>query len=113
MTSRSSDELPDRPMTDNGPAFPSLEQCVESIDAAYERLGHRLGWRFLAGPRRTFTDRARFGFITLNPGGTHEDPEHPRSSSENGSAYWIESWKGYPPGTAPRCFRHQVLVKRA
>ena len=99
-------------MTDNGPAFPSLEHCVESIDEAYKRLGHRLGWRFLAGSRRTFTDRARFGFITLNPGGTHEDPEHPRSSSENGSAYWIESWKGCPPGTAPLQRQIQELFNR-
>ena len=81
-------------MIDNGAVFPSLEHCVDSIDAAYERLGHRLGWRFLTGPRRTFTDRTPFGLITLNPGGTHEDPEHPRSSSEKGSAYWIESWEG-------------------
>ena len=80
-------------MNDNRQSLPSLEQCVESIEAAYARLGHQLGWRFLVGPRRTFTADTRFAFITLNPGGKHENLAHPRSSSENGSAYWIESWK--------------------
>ena len=99
-------------MIDNGAVFPSLEHCVESIDAAYERLGHRLGWRFLTGPRRTFTNRTPFGLITLNPGGTHEEPEHPRSSSEKGSAYWIESWKGIRPGKAPLQLQVQELISR-
>ena len=96
-------------MNDNRPSLPSLEQCVESIEAAYARLGHQLGWRFLVGPRRTFTADTRFAFITLNPGGKHENLAHPRSSSENGSAYWIESWKGYPVGTAPLQFQIQGL----
>ena len=99
-------------MSDNHVDFPPLERCVESIDAAYRRFGHRLGWRFLAGPRRTFTPRTQFAFITLNPGGAHEDPDHPRSSSESGSAYWIESWKGHPPGTAPLQFQVQELFAR-
>ena len=92
--------------------MPRLEQCVESIEAAYARLGHQVGWRFLAGPRRTLTADTRFAFITLNPGGTHEDPAHPRSSSEDGNAYWIESWKGYPVGTAPLQFQVQELFAR-
>ncbi len=84
-------------MSDNSPDISALERRVESISAAYKRLG----WRFLAGPGRTFTSRTAFALITLNPGGAREDPDHLRTSSENGSAYWIESWKGYPPGTAP------------
>lgn len=102
-------------MSDHHPAFPSLpslEYCVESIEAAYAQLGHQRGWRFLAGPRRTFTASTRFVFITLNPAGTHEDPAHPRTSSENGSAYWIESWKGYPVGTEPLQFQVQELFAR-
>ena len=91
------------------PALPTLEHCVESIETAYRRLGHEIGWRFLAGPRRTFTTSTRFALVTLNPGGTHEDPAHPRASSENGSAYWIESWKGYPVGTAPLQIQVQQL----
>lgn len=50
--------------------------------------------------------------ITLNPGGAREDPDHPRTSSENGSAYWIESWKGYRPGTAPLQLQFQKLFAR-
>ena len=99
-------------MSDDSPDISALERRVETISAAYTRLGHRLGWRFLAGPRRTFTSRAPFALITLNPGGSHEDPDHPRTSSENGSAYWIESWKGYPPGTAPLQFQFQELFAR-
>ncbi len=99
-------------MNDNRPSLPSLEQCVESIEAAYARLGHQLGWRFLVGPRRTFTADTQFAFITLNPGGKHENLAYPRSSSENGSAYWIESWKGYPVGTAPLQFQIQEIFDR-
>ena len=102
-------------MSDHRPAYPSLpslEYCVESIEAAYARLGHQRGWRFLVGPRRTFTASTRFAFITLNPAGTHEDPVHPRASSENGSAYWIESWKEYPVGTEPLQFQVQELFAR-
>lgn len=102
-------------MSDHHPAFPSLpslEYCVESIEAAYAQLGHQRGWRFLAGPRRTFTASTRFAFITLNPGGTCEDPAHPRTSSENGSAYWIESWKECSAGTEPLQFQVQELFAR-
>ncbi|MDE0029283.1 MAG: HigA family addiction module antitoxin [Deltaproteobacteria bacterium] len=99
-------------MSDNSPDISAFERCVESINAAYTRLGHRLGWRFLAGPRRTFASHAPFALITLNPGGAREDPNHPRASSENSSAYWIESWKGCPPGTAPLQFQFQELFAR-
>ena len=99
-------------MSDDSPDISALEGRVESISAAYKRLGHRLGWRFLAGPRRTLTSRAPFALITLNPGGARENPDHPRTSSENGSAYWIESWKGCPPGTAPLQLQFQELFAR-
>lgn len=96
----------------NDPSMPRFGQCVESIEAAYARLGHQIGWRFLAGPRHTFTVDTRFGFVTLNPGGTHEDPAHPRASSEDGNAYWIESWKGYPVGMAPLQLEVRELFTR-
>ena len=96
----------------NHPSVPRLEQLVESIEAAYARLGHQIGWRFLTGPRRTLTANTRFAFITLNPGGTYEDPAHPRSSSEDGNAYWVESWEGKPVGRAPLQFQVQELFTR-
>ena len=99
-------------MSDDNPDISALEGRVESISAAYKRLGHRLGWRFLAGPRRTFTSRAPFALITLNPGGTRENPDHPRTSSEKGSAYWIESWKEKQPGKAPLQLQFQELFAR-
>ena len=112
MTSRFKRRVSRTPMRDSRSDFPSLERCIASIDAAYTRFGHRLGWRFLAGPRRTFTSRAEFALITLNPGGAHEDRDHPRPSSEKGNAYWIESWKGYPPGSAPLQLQVQELFSR-
>jgi hypothetical protein len=72
--------------------------AVAQIEAAYVRLGHRLGWRFLATPRRTLNRRARIAFITTNPGGRGVDPDHGEASCEAGSAYLHESWKGRPPG---------------
>ena len=77
----------------------SFEECVERIEQAYLDLGHPIGWRFLSGPRRTFSPSTRIAFLTLNPGGdTDPYPEHPQESSEPGSAYWMERWKGKPPG---------------
>lgn len=100
-------------MSDDSPDIAAdIDNRVESISAAYKRLGHRLGWRFLAGPQRTLTSRAPFALISQNPGGARENPDHPRTSSENGSAYWIESWKGYPPGKAPLQLQFQELFAR-
>jgi hypothetical protein len=73
---------------------------VAEIRAAYARLGHRLGWRFLATPRRTLARDARAAFLTLNPGGDRIDPTHGVESCEAGSAYVHERW-GFPPGASP------------
>ena len=99
-------------MNNNLSRLPSLERCVESIEAAYARLGHSLGWRFVTGPRRTFAVGTRIAFITLNPAGRAEDPAHPRANSEDGSAYWIESWEGCPAGAAPLQRQVQELFAR-
>src|SRR3954464_13905018 len=72
--------------------------AVAEIEEAYVRLGHRLGWRFLATPRRTLNRRARFALITANPGGRAVNPHHGVASCEPGSAYLHESWKQSPPG---------------
>ena len=84
----------------------SLKHCIARIEAAYDSLGHSRGWRFLTGPRCTFTSGARFAFITLNPAGKDADPAHPRASAEDGSAYWVESWNSGPAGGA--VLQHQV-----
>lgn len=52
-------------MSDDNPDISALKRRVESINAAHTRLGHRLGWRFLAGPRRTFASRDPFALVTL------------------------------------------------
>ena len=94
------------------PVRPTLDDCGQRIDAKYNELGHSLGWRFLGGPRRTFNGSTLFAIITLNPGGYAEDPAHPRLSSEAGSSYWIESWRGRRSGAAPLQRQVQELFVR-
>jgi hypothetical protein len=74
----------------------------EDIQTEYERLGFSQGWRFLTGPARNLTT-ARLAIVTLNPGGERdlEASLADRWSSEHGSAYRIESWRGQPAGAAP------------
>jgi hypothetical protein len=85
-----------------------LETFTDAIDAAYRRLGHTRGWRFLTGPRASFATSTRVAFVSLNPGGDSEPAEHPRASCEAGSSYWTESWVGHAPGQAPL----QIQVQR-
>ena len=78
-----------------------FEQCCSKIDSAYVQLGHTLGWRFLTGPQSAFVAHPKVALVTLQPSGSHDYPEHPRRSSEGGSAYIIESWDGLPAGADP------------
>jgi hypothetical protein len=78
---------------------------AEAIEAEHNRLGHRLGWRFLYGPVSTLTS-ATVAIISLNPGGAAF--EEPIWSCEQGSAYTSERWKGKPPGNE----NHQVQIRR-
>jgi len=98
--------------TEASAAFPSdlFERSVASTAEAYRKLGHTLGWRFLTGPKATLSPRTQIGLITLNPGGDHEPQEHPRASSEAGSAYQVESWPGYARGRSPLQFQIQAML---
>lgn len=78
-----------------------FDTSVIEIQDAYARLGHRLGWRFLATPRGTLCSDAKLAFVTLNPGGDGIDPAHGVESCEAGSAYVHESWGGCPAGVSP------------
>ena len=78
-----------------------FDACVAEIEAEYARLQHRLGWRFLGVPKRVLRGRSRIALVSLNPGGGHEPPEHPRASCEAGNWYTTESWAGYPVGESP------------
>lgn len=75
-----------------------FDNCCADIESAYRRLGHRLGWRFLSGPKATLSPASRIAFISLNPGGDYDSPDHPRESQEKGSAFLVESWDGKPAG---------------
>ena len=83
---------------------------VAEIRAAYARLGHRRGWRFLVTPRRTLASDAKVAFLTQNPGGKESDPTHGEASCEAGSAYIHEQWVGFPPGAAPLQRHQRVFV---
>jgi len=74
-----------------------FSECVRDIDVAYKELGHTLGWRFLSVSKTVLERPAKIAFITLNPGGDHEPPDHPRESCENGVSYLVENW-GASPG---------------
>ena len=76
-----------------------FDDCVSKIESAYKDLGHKLGWRFLSCPKANFNVDQKIALITLNPGGDEDDSdEYPQKSSENGSAYVVESWGGKPAG---------------
>jgi hypothetical protein len=71
-----------------------FEPLTSEIDAVYQRLGYREGWRFLYGPRSTLAPGTKVVFLGLNPGGsgaaawanrTFIKPEVPE-----GNAYRVE-----------------------
>lgn len=80
-----------------------------SIQREYDRLGYSLGWRFLTCPEAHAKNPEAL-IISLNPAGREE--HGPAWSQEAGSAYVVESWKGYPPGKAPLQIQIQKLVER-
>ncbi|NJL50337.1 MAG: hypothetical protein HC909_01070 [Blastochloris sp.] len=82
-------------------------EIIRDIDRAYAVSANRIGWRFLASPAETL-DGAEVAFIGLNPGGSHEPPDHPRFCVSCGSAYADERWGNFGPGQAP--LQRQVLA---
>ncbi|MBK9519673.1 MAG: hypothetical protein IPO09_20565 [Anaeromyxobacter sp.] len=87
-----------------------FDWAVKEIEQAYVQLHHRMGWRFLLSPRRTFVRGARTVLLSLHPGGNAEYPEQPKASCERGSAYLLESWHDRPPGQAPLQVQVQKLL---
>jgi hypothetical protein len=79
----------------------------QEIQDEHDRLGHRLGWRWLATPMSTLHS-ASVAIITLNPGGKYY--EAPILSCENGNAYFDESWKGRLAGSDPLQIQIQRLI---
>jgi hypothetical protein len=65
------------------------------IEAEHDRLGLKLGWRFLMCPEARLDD-ADVAIVTLNPGGTRRVDT--KWSQELGNAYQIESWGGAHSG---------------
>ena len=72
-----------------------FSSLVEEIEAAYDRLGHKHGWRFLYTPKRTLSSETKLATVGINPGGGAW--EEPSSSVEAGNAYRTEVWPGNGP----------------
>lgn len=73
-----------------------IVQAAE-IEKAYRRLGYRYGWRFITCPAANASS-AKLLLVSLNPAG--RAVHGPAWSQEAGSAYFVESWNGGPPGSA-------------
>jgi hypothetical protein len=69
---------------------PVLQQLPTRIQDAYDSLGHKLGWRFLATPAGTLAPETKLAFVGLNPAGSTYEP--PLFSTERGNAYRVERW---------------------
>ena len=68
----------------------TFASLVDEIEAAYSRLEHTLGWRFLYTSDRTFSPETQIALVPLNPGGKVREP--PKPSVEAGNAFWSERW---------------------
>lgn len=90
-------------------AMTSFDEMTAEIATAHDRLGHRLGWRFLYGPRRTLSPHARLAFVGLNPGGGVFEPPEP--SVEEGNAYRVQQWRNQP-GPTPLQVQIRKLYQR-
>jgi len=86
----------------------SFEQLVSDIDRAYNRLGHKLGWRFLNVSRDVLRQDPAIALITSNPAGNTIPNDHPTASCESGSSYLVESWHNKAPGAS----HLQIQVQR-
>lgn len=88
-----------------------FDDSVADIAAAYERLGHTLGWRFLNVSRAVLDAPVRIALITINPGGNSIPVDHPAESCEDGASYLVERWHNYPPGQATLQIQVQALFR--
>jgi hypothetical protein len=69
-----------------------FDATIRKIRRSYCGLGHKLGWRFLYSPAKTFSSKTRIWLIGTNPGGCHFERSKP--SVEKGNAYRVEPWDG-------------------
>lgn len=88
-----------------------FDSCATPIESKGRELGHRDGWRFLTGPRRTLCPSTELAFISLNPGGGAESAHQSGASYEEGSSYVTESWLNDLPGEAPLQRQGQALFR--
>lgn len=78
-----------------------FRECCDFIDSEYKRLGHTLGYRFLTCPQNLLTPDMKLLYLSQSPAGREDLKEHPRTSCEHGSPFFVESWDGAAPGMSP------------
>ncbi len=86
----------------------TLAVTPDRIEAAYQRLGYRIGWRFMTSPVASFCN-PKVLLVSLNPSGQVE--HGPRWSQEAGSAYVVEGWGGQRPGSDALQVQIQGLIR--
>ena len=77
-----------------------FRECCDFIDSEYKRLGHTLGYRFLTCPQNLLNPDMKLLYLSQSPAGEKDIKEHPRTSCEHGSPFFVESWDGDTPGTS-------------
>ena len=77
-----------------------FKECCDFIDAEYKRLGHTLGYRFLTCPQNLLNPDMKLLYLSQSPAGGTDIKEHPKTSCEYGSPFFVERWDGKEAGTS-------------
>ncbi|MCI7373507.1 MAG: hypothetical protein MSH27_05170, partial [Desulfovibrio piger] len=77
-----------------------FKECCDFIDAEYQRLGHTLGYRFLTCSHTLLNPDIKLLYLSQSPAGSTDIKEHPKTSCEYGSPFFVERWDGDTPGTS-------------
>ena len=77
-----------------------FKECCDFIDAEYQRLDHTLGYRFLTCSHTLLNPDIKLLYLSQSPAGSTDIKEHPKTSCEYGSPFFVERWDGDTPGTS-------------
>lgn len=77
-----------------------FKECCDFIDAEYKRLGHTLGYRFLTCPQNLLNPDMKLLYLSQSPAGGTDIKEHPKTSCEYGSPFFVERWDGKEAGAS-------------
>ncbi|MCI7616942.1 MULTISPECIES: hypothetical protein [Desulfovibrio] len=77
-----------------------FKECCDFIDEEYQRLGHTLGYRFLTCSNTLLNPDMKLLYLSQSPAGSTDIKEHPKTSCEYGSPFFVERWDGKEAGTS-------------